>query len=179
MQRPVILRPATLSDAPGIARVHFRAWRAAYENLAPQEAWDLLDEPLRLRRWTAQLSGLGDHEAVLVAEMDDRVVGVGCASAPSQPLFGDRGEIRHLYLEPDLRGQGLGRRFMGALAGQLDAWGYDSAALGVVAGNASAIGFYRALGAREAGRYEDPGPVWRSSNLVLVWDDLGALTPRC
>lgn len=54
-------------------------------------------------------------------------------------------------------------------------WGYSGAALGVVAGNDGAVAFYQALGGRLAGRYLDPGPLWRSENLIFVWDELSEL----
>ena len=64
---------------------------------------------------------------------------------------------------------------MRELAAQLAAFGYSSAALGVVVGNEPAITFYRSLGGRMIGQYTDPGPIWRSDNLIFVWDDLSLL----
>ena len=49
---------------------------------------------------------------------------------------------------------------------------------GVVDGNEGAIGFYTRLGGQGVGAYTDPGPRWRSRNLVFVWDDLPALAAR-
>ena len=31
------------------------------------------------------------------------------------------------------------------------------------------------LGGRRVGPYQDPGPVWKSTNLVFAWDDIAAL----
>jgi len=45
----------------------------------------------------------------------------------------------------------------------------------VVNGNDHAIAFYQHLGGQRIGRYTDPGPIWRSDNLVYAWDDLTAL----
>lgn len=169
------LRAATLADAPAIARLHLASWRRAYRDLAPREAFEALDEATRVRRWTATLTEPLAQQAVVVAEQSGRLAGVGMATAPSQPGFGARGEVGSLYLDPDFQRLGLGRRLMSALAGQVGAWGYDGAALGVVVGNVPAIGFYEALGGRAAGRYLDPGPLWRSENLIFVWDELSDL----
>jgi GNAT superfamily N-acetyltransferase len=103
------------------------------------------------------------------------VIGIGGAGPPSQVLFGARGEFKHLYLDPEVQGRGLGRRMMAALAGRIAGWGYDGGALGVVEGNLPALGFYARLGGREIGRYADPGPIWRSDNIALAFDDLSAL----
>lgn len=169
------LRAATLSDAPAIARLHLASWRQAYRDLAPPEAFEALDEAMRLRRWTATLASPAAQQAVVVAERDGRLAGMGMASAPSQASFGARGEIGSLYIDPDFQRLGLGRRLLSALARQIADWGYGGAALGVVVGNDPAIAFYEALGGQAAGRYLDPGPLWRSQNLVFVWDRLSDL----
>lgn len=90
-------------------------------------------------------------------------------------MFGARGEVRHLYIEPGLRRSGLGRWLMAELAGVIAGWGYGGLALNVVAENAPARAFYAALGGHEIGRFTDQGPVWRSENIALAWDDLRAL----
>ena len=169
------LRPAILADAPAIARLHLASWRQAYRDLAPREAFEAMDEALRVRRWTATLTEPSAQRAVIVAELDGRLAGVGMAAAPSQPGIGARGEICSLYLDPAFQRLGLGRRLMSALAEQIASWGYRGAALGVVVGNEPAIAFYESLGGRGAGKYIDPGPLWRSDNLIFVWDEVSDL----
>lgn len=173
------LRAATLADAPAIARLHVASWRQAYRDLAPPNVFEAMDEPLRLRRWSAMLARPQVEQAVLVAQVGGRLAGLGMAASPSQAAFGARGEVRSLYLDPEFKRMGLGRRLMGGLAEQIGAWGYGGAALGVVVGNDPALAFYDALGGRAAGRYTDPGPMWRSQNVILIWDRLSDLTePR-
>lgn len=173
------IRPAVLADAPLIAGLHLRSWRHAYKDLAPREAWDTLTEETRRDRWTATLSTPRDRHHTFVAEAAGRMVGIGTATAPSEAVFGERGEIRSLYVEPDVARMGVGRRLLGEVAAKLVLFGFEGAALGVVAGNTPAIAFYEKLGGRSAGTYLDPGPVWRSENLVMVWDDARALADRC
>ena len=171
----VLLRPASVADASAIAALHVASWRAAYRDLAPAEVFAAMDEPLRLRRWTATLSVPPDRQVILLAEQHGRLAGMGMAASPSEAAFGERGEIRSLYLDPAFQRLGIGRRLMAALAARIEGWGYGGAALGGVAGNDRAIAFYRALGGRRAGRYLDPGPFWRSENLIFVWDELSEL----
>lgn len=169
------LRAATPADAPAIARLHLASWRLAYRDLAPPEVFEAMDEALRLKRWTAMLTQPSAQQAVVVAVRDERLAGMGMASAPSQPGFGARGEIGSLYIDSSFQRLGLGRRLMSALVGEIAAWGYGGAALGVVVGNDPAIAFYETLGGRMEGRYLDPGPLWRSENLIFVWDELADL----
>ena len=51
----------------------------------------------------------------------------------------------------------------------------QGAVLSVVKGNEAAIALYEALNGRPAGQYIDPGPVWRSQNILFVWHDVASL----
>ena len=173
---PIALRTAVFDDAPAIAELHVQVWRETYRDLATQAAWDALTEEVRLARWREVLAEDCPRRLTLVAEREGRLLGFGTACAPSEAAFEGRGEIRWLHVAPDAKRMGVGRALMAALAGQLGAWGYEGCALGVVVGNAPALAFYDALGGRRAGGYADPGPLWRSENIVFVWDELSALT---
>jgi ribosomal protein S18 acetylase RimI-like enzyme len=169
------IRVARPEDAAAIARLHVTVWPDAYRALAPAEAVRILDEDYRCGRWQAMLSAPGKDQRVLLAEQDGRLAGIGATGAPSEPSFGQRGEIKSLYVDPAYKRQGVGRRLMRNLVMHLSECSYPGAALGVVDGNEPAMAFYRSLGGRVAGRYIDPGPIWRSANLVFLWDDLTPL----
>jgi ribosomal protein S18 acetylase RimI-like enzyme len=169
----VTIRGACLEDAPAIARLHVAVWRAAYRDLAPPEAMQALDLPKRQARWVEMLATA--ERTVLVAERDGRIVGIGTAGAATAPELGDHGEILYLYVDPTHARAGIGRGLMRRLAAALREQGYNSAALGVVEGNRPAIDFYKKLGGRLAGSYIDPGPLWRSWNQIIVWDDVQVL----
>jgi len=170
------IRPATIDDAADIARLHRAVWCETYRDLAPANVYHTLDEDFRRARWSDMLANPRRHQGALLAEQENRLVGIGAIGAPSESAFEGRGEIRSLYIDPSVKRRGLGRRLMRELAAQLAAFGYSGAALGVVAGNEPAIAFYRSLGGRIIGRYTDPGPIWRSDNLIFVWDDLSLLS---
>jgi ribosomal protein S18 acetylase RimI-like enzyme len=127
----------------------------------------------RSARWTELLEKR--ERIVLVAERAAKIIGIGSAGAASVPELGARGEILHLYVDPTHARAGIGRALMRALALALKAQGYNAIALGVVEGNQPAIDFYKQLGGRLAGSYIDPGPLWRSRNQIIIWDDIEAL----
>ena len=54
-----------------------------------------------------------------------------------------------LFVEPELRGRGLGRRLLAAVAAEAEATGAVSLWWGVVSANRDARDFYAALGARD------------------------------
>ncbi|MCA8152840.1 GNAT family N-acetyltransferase [Burkholderia contaminans] len=172
----ITIRSAHLDDAQAIADFHVKVWRHTYRDLAPAQAYAVLDERYRGRKWQEKLSSNDAHQLVLVAEIDGRIVGIGAAGTPSEPIFGGRGEIKFLYVDPGYkRRRGIGRQLLARLAMHLSRSGYRGAALSVVTGNDTAIAFYEALHGRFAGETIDPGPVWRSHNIVMVWDDLASL----
>ncbi|NIX77705.1 GNAT family N-acetyltransferase [Microvirga terricola] len=171
----VALRRAQQGDAEAIARLHAQVWRETYRHLAPEAAFQALDEAARLSRWRDILAMPSSEKSVLLAEIRGRIAGFGLAGAPSSEAFGSRGEIKFLYVDSACKRQGIGRRLLAALARDLRSFGYASAALGVVVGNDPAIAFYEALGGRPMDRYTDPGPLWRSENIIYAWDDLERL----
>ena len=176
---PVTIRPARETDARAIARLHYRIWRETYRGLAPEAAYDLLTEPVRLSRWTEMLALERSRQTTLVAEVNGQPAGFGAAGSPSHEIFRERAEVRFLYVDGAFKRMGIGRKLLIGLARDMMQLGYDGMALGVVVGNDPAIAFYEAQGGRRAGTYTDPGPVWRSENFIYVWDDLpGLAAPR-
>jgi ribosomal protein S18 acetylase RimI-like enzyme len=167
----IVIRPATMGDAAAIADLHVRVWRETYRELAPTEVYHTVDVTYRHGKWVDALSTPRLHQLVLVAEGEGRIVGIGMAGAPSEALFGGRGELKSLHVDGALQRQGIGRRLIAGLASHLLALDYRGVALSIVAGNEPAIAFYRSLGGQLIGRCTDPGPIWHSDNLVFAWDD--------
>ncbi len=167
------IRAAVAADAPAIAELHVAVWRATYRDLAPPEALRALDVPFRQARWIELLAKA--ERTVLIAARGGRIVGIGTAGAPTVPELQGHGEILYLYVDPTQARGGIGTALMRRLAHALQAQGYRCIALGVVEGNRPAIDFYRKLGGRLADTYIDPGPLWRSRNQIIVWDDLQTL----
>jgi ribosomal protein S18 acetylase RimI-like enzyme len=150
----VLIRPAVVQDAAGIAEVHVRSWQAAYRGLMPQDYLDGLDPADRLPRWQLQLSDPGTvgHE-VLVAESDRGICGFS-SYGPTRDEDQDAsrvGEIRALYLAPGTFGTGVGRLLMAASVERLDRAGYAFVTLWVLDSNARARRFYEIAGFRADG----------------------------
>lgn len=172
-------RDATAADAPVIARLHVAVWRRTYRDLAPAAAVEALDETRRRARWSQLLAAADPERIVILAEIDGALAGFAEAGRASAPEIGERWEIKHLYVDGGFARRGIGRALLGAAAARLAERDRRGVALGVVVGNAPALAFYTALGGRIVGRYADPGPLWRSDNLIVVWDDAADLAARC
>lgn len=168
------LRDATLADAAAIARLHSAVWRETYRQLAPPEAFAALDEQRRLASWQNMLDGY-EGPSVFVVEHRRDVVGF-CAFGYSElPGLPQKLEIKNLYISLAHQRQGIGRQLMGGVAHHLSTTGVHGVGLGVVIGNDPALAFYQSLGGRISGTYIDPGPLWRSQNHLVIWDDIPAL----
>lgn len=169
------VRRAQLSNAQTIARVHVDVWSETMRELASPSVIAALNEEHRLRYWTKKLSEAEPHQLVLMAEVSGEVVGIGAIDRPSDPVFGSRAEIKNLYILSSFQRQGIGKRLLRDLALHAKIMGYGAVALSVVKGNEPACRFYEALHARKIGEFRDPGPIWRSDNIVYAWDDIDQL----
>jgi ribosomal protein S18 acetylase RimI-like enzyme len=172
------LRQAVLADVDAIAALHVAVWRFTYRDLAPEAAMQALDIPLRRARWIETLTTPKEDQIALVAESDGDLAGFGLAGPPGDASFGGRGEIKFLYVAGKFQRRGIGRGLIAAMARHLAERGYTGVGLSVVIGNESAIAFYEGLGGRSIGNFTDPGPLWRSANLIYAWDDMPALIAR-
>ena len=168
------VRAATPADAATIAPFHVAVWRETYRDLAPPLVFNTMDVDVRLQRWQGILAD--PTRTTLLAEVDGALAGFGLCGPPGDSVFGAHGEIKNLFVGSAFARRGIGRRLMGEMARILQERGHTGVGLGVVVGNAPAIAFYESLGGRKAGTYTDPGPMWRSDNLLYVWDDVAALT---
>lgn len=162
------LREGAPEDAEAIAALHVAVWRATYRDYATPEAYETLDAARRLPGWQSALAA--PEARVVLAEAQGALVGVICAAPAQHEAFGDRLEIKHLYVSAAARGAGVGRHLLQTILADSGLRLGRGVALAVVQQNSAARGFYRAMGGREIGRFIDPGPLWRSENVVVVWD---------
>lgn len=174
MTKAIDITNAVMADADALAALHVEVWQQTYRTLAPLNARKQLDHTHRLRSWQALLSNRGEATTsiVLKAEIGGELVGVLSGDGQSDQ---QSAEIKHLYVRADHAGQGVGRLLMATAAQRLIIAGHRRAALGVVSGNTAALRFYQQIGGRQDGSYTDPGPLWQSTNIRMVWDDLPCL----
>ncbi|MFD4674873.1 GNAT family N-acetyltransferase [Lentzea sp. NPDC058450] len=92
----------------------------------------------------------GEHPALFghVAEVDGRVVGIALWFLNFSTWDGVHGVyLEDLYVTPDQRGNGLGKKLLQALAQECVARGYTRLQWWVLNWNEPSIGFYKSLGA--------------------------------
>jgi uncharacterized protein len=134
-----VIRPARATDIAAAEEIE----RSCF----PGSAFSLTKRQLRYlqRRPTA---------VFLVAEEGEQLVGEG-VSLVRQHRSGSTGRIYSLAVSPDRRGQGLGRRLLDRMVGELTARGVRRIYLEVEAGNRSAEALYERYGFRRNGSLRD------------------------
>lgn len=162
------LRLARDADAPELAALHARVSAQTYGALMPPEALPLTRTEKRLPLWVASLAQRPGP--VYVIERGGAISGF-CALRPSQ-IDGntDALELSLFYLDGSEQGRGTGRVMLDLALAHARLQNAPALVLSAVEGNSGAIGFYEHCGGRQVGRYTDPGPVWRSQNLIFRWD---------
>ncbi|MCW2290432.1 GNAT superfamily N-acetyltransferase [Pseudomonas sp. BIGb0408] len=143
-----MIRSALPNDAKAIASVHIRSWQQAYAELLPSEYLGSLDSALAMREafWARAIET--GRETILVAELDEQVVGwisVG-ASRDSDAVAGVTGEVLAIYVLAEQWGSGVGLVLWEAGLQRLADHGYRQLTLWVLAANARARRFYRKAG---------------------------------
>lgn len=148
------IRAAVPSDAPGIAAVHARAWQRAYRGIVPDDFLAVLTAKVdeRARWWRERLSGMDPALRVWVAFCDDRLAGF-CTTGPcrDEDALPGTGEVRAIYLDPEMAGRGIGRALFTHAVNDLREQGFHAATLWVLQENRRARRFYEAAGWRPDG----------------------------
>lgn len=140
----VQIRTAVTEDAPGIARVHVDAWRAAYRGLIDQVLLDELDLDQRAQQWRGLIEN--SPHAVVVGQVREQVAGWATFGAGRDGGASDLGELKGLYVHPDEWSTGVGRALILHVENELCLAGYPEAYLWVLRGNERAIRFYERHG---------------------------------
>ena len=142
------IRAAKAGDSTAIAAVVKESWLSANKDLLPGDSLSQLAHSAHLSTMVAREWG---H--IHVAVMDQAIVGaVGVNPA---------GVIWMLYVLPGYQGCGVGSALYDAAIGALKQAGRRKALLEVLAGNETAVAFYRARGWVPEGRRTEHIPGFR------------------
>ena len=148
MSAQITLRHAGPDDWPAVAAIHAASWRSAYRGIYSDAYLDGEAPEERRAFWRATLAEMDPElDAVFLAEEAGEAVGFACLRREAEaagPL------LDNLHVLPERKGEGIGRRLLGAAAGWLVAKDPEAALqLGVWKDNVEARLFYARLGGRE------------------------------
>ena len=136
------IREAEHGDIPGIREVARRSWETDYPDVLSRETIDETVEewysPGRLER------ELADDDALLTVVEDDGEM-VAFSHAAWEESSGD---VLRLYVRPDRRKEGIGRRLLERTCERLDDRDVERIKAMVLSANGPGNEFYRAMGFR-------------------------------
>ena len=172
------IRPATADDAPDVARIHVAGWKAFYRDRVPDAMLEGLDEGRRTEGWRRSIAELRDPGRTWVFERDGRVIGFCDTNRSADPGAPPAtGEVRAIYLDPDVVGTGVGRRLLAHAVDELRRQGFSRATLWVLGSNDLGRRFYEAAGWWPDGVEKDEPWGHHVLHEVRYATDLGAATP--
>ena len=173
------IRAAGMADALAIAQLHTRSWQTAYRGILSD---DFLQGPLSENRRVLWHERLAESErtdqVVLVDEQGGALRGFACAYLDADPEWDCL--LDNLHVVPDLKGQGLGRQLMTAVAEQV--WRsnpHGRLHLRAYEQNLAARRFYERLGGAVTLRHAELAPDGTQVNaLRYCWSELSGLAGR-
>lgn len=124
-----------------VARVHVRAWQAAYRGLISDEFLDRLRPEDRAPRYDFSHADPKKPHTMVAVEGTE-ICGFVTVSASRDVDMKGFGELMALYVDPDRWRQGFGTALVRAGRDRLMEWGYRNAHLWLLAGNLRAGRFY-------------------------------------
>ncbi|SRR5579884_345785 len=142
----MIIRPARIEDAAGIARVQIDSWRSTYKGIVPDDYLASMSYEEHTQRWRTGLSNPTRIACDFVAaDETGQIIGFISGGPAREHDAVYRGELYAIYLLQQRQGQGIGRRLTRALVEKLLQAGIETMLVWVLAEN-PARKFYEALG---------------------------------
>lgn len=174
---PMLIRPARISDAEGIARVHVESWRTAYPGIFPEDYLAGLSYKQRSSVWESILSESDEIKPNYVAVDDNRVVVGFAGGGPKRSGDADLdGELYVLHLLKDSQRHGVGRKLVTSVASDLARNGMVSMFVWVLEQNRPACLFYEALGGLPVREQKISIGGVTLNETGYGWPDIGPLT---
>jgi len=149
------IRPAVILDSRAIAEVHVESWKSTYRGIFPEALLDGLSVEKRESFWRDSLAAHEPSSAITLVGCDSRgnVVAFISGGKERTGQLGCEGEIYAIYLFQEAQRKGLGALLVRQFVHSLDARGFGSMAVRVLALNPSRR-FYECLGAKVIGQQQ-------------------------
>ena len=139
------VRLARADDAAEIARIHVKAWQAAYRSIFSAGFLDSLSIPKRRALWS-ELIARGNPR-VMLAQRSDVVLGwIAWGASRDHDKGRTDAEVEAIYIDPPHWRQGAGRVLIEEAINAAASEGYREMTLWALEENACGLRFYKALG---------------------------------
>lgn len=171
------LRLATINDQDDIARLHCDSWHETFNPIVP--------ELVKLRgdqfsgRYQTWGSILQDEQFFTYVAVDasEKIVGVGQGGTVRADLNEPNydGELVRLYVAPDKKGQGIGKKLINIVASTLESQGKQSMIVVAWSINTPARAIYKHLGATFIKEIAQEKDGFDNSQAVYGWQNINTI----
>jgi GNAT superfamily N-acetyltransferase len=171
-----MLRRARAADEAAVARLHADSWRSTYRGILRDEFLDGAVVADRRDLWRTRFADLDRADQLLwVNDEGGEIQGFACAFIAADPEWGTL--LDNLHVRPGLKGRGLGRGLMLAVAEHIQSLEHPPLMhLWVYEGNDNARRFYETLGGVCTACVAELAPDGAQVNaLRYSWRDLSLL----
>ena len=169
-EQRIILRRATVSDSPAVARVHVQSWRESFTGIVPQSFLEKMSFEDRAQAFRTRFA-VDSYRMFMAETPADGVIGFadfGKARETDRPY---QAELYAIYLLRDFQRQGVGRKLFTLGVESLVTDGMNS--MYVLTLEASP---YRSFYEKMGGRMVDRGAIEiggvKYTELIYGWDSL-------
>jgi GNAT superfamily N-acetyltransferase len=171
----MIIRRATLLDAPGIAKVHVDSWKTTYKDIIPSDYLNQLTYEPRQKMWESAIP----QSAIFVAENDKgEIVGFSTGGKERSGNYDCySGELYAIYLLEEYQGQGLGKKLIKPIIDELNRLNIKTMLVIVLEDNPSRH-FYESLGAKQIDTLEIEIGGKKLNELVYGWEDIQTIVRK-
>ncbi|MCV2368665.1 GNAT family N-acetyltransferase [Roseateles oligotrophus] len=139
------IRAIEPSDAHAVASLHAASWRSAYRGIISDAFLDADLSANRFAFWQQRLGAHASNSFGLLASEGDVPVGFAFAFPNAEPTWGTL--LDNLHVLPELKGRGIGRGLLAAMAKRCcQVAGDEGLFLWVYESNSAARRFYESLG---------------------------------
>jgi GNAT superfamily N-acetyltransferase len=139
------IRKAAAPDIAAIAAIHVDAWRTNYRGMIPDGAIDSRTVELRKAMWH-RLLGEPRRVTLVACDGSGAVTGFASAFTLAEPHNGFDSFLQMLFVAEPLKGKGIGRALLAAIAEEMHSAGARGMALRTLRLN-PARAFYERVGA--------------------------------
>ena len=171
------IRLATPDDLEAIVRLHCESWDATFTKINPELVKARGDQyPRRLKQWEEHLQ---DTSLITFVAIDDegKLIGFGQGGDVEEdrnlPQFD--AELTLLYIAPDRKGQGIGKRLINEVARTLKKQGKQSLVIVSWSINEAAKAIYQHLGAEFVKEIVKEWDGFDYSQTIYVWKNINTV----
>jgi|SRR5450631_907888 ribosomal protein S18 acetylase RimI-like enzyme len=173
------LRLAQVADEPAVARLHADSWRTAYRGILRDDFLDGAVVANRRELWSTRFSEINRaDQLILVSEERGEIQAFACAYLDADPEWGTL--VDNLHVVPGLKGKGLGRQLMAAVAEDVRRHALNAVLhLWVYEQNDQARRFYERLGGLVSTSVAESAPDGSRVNVLRYgWRELTFIAQR-